>query len=76
MFTIEKNIPLADRSECQTRVKEIANFIMAMEVWDSFFIEKYKDRVSVENSRMYFNKMGVKISIRKQNGGSRCWRIK
>lgn len=64
---IEKDVPTPQKR---------AALLRKMEVGDSVFIPGVKDATAGHN--LYFNqakRLGMKITISKENGGVRMWRI-
>jgi len=72
MYKIEKGIALPQGKAKKQTIYPFAQ----MEVGDSFFVEG-KTIANVSSSAVHHAlKSEKKFSVRKENGGVRCWRIK
>lgn len=69
MLTIEKGVPIATG---RNRHAGLATILARMDVGDSIFVDESKQRMAAGG---YADKLGIKITSKKEGDGYRIWRI-
>lgn len=73
-YPIEKGVPLPDH---QRRGSQNSRYPFPdMEVGDSFAFEEHEHRRVAQAAHAYKKRTGRGFTVRRVDGGGRCWRIK